>query len=166
MTAFDYAVLAIVGVSVLLSLMRGFLREVLALASWVAAFFVAKLYTVQLAPLLPEAIPTQSMRLLAAFVILFLGTLLIASLLSIALSGLFKKIGMGWLDRWLGALFGLARGVLIVTILVLLGGLTSSATGRTLAQCDVQRAAGSHGGELNAVVAARHCQARQIRLDY
>lgn len=125
MTAFDYAVLAIVGISVLLSLMRGFLREVLALASWVAAFFVAKLYTVQLSPLLPEAIPNQSLRLLAAFAILFLGTLLIASLLSITLSELFKQIGMGWLDRWLGAVFGLARGVLIVAVLVLLGGLTS-----------------------------------------
>jgi len=125
MTVFDYAVLIIVGVSILLSLMRGFLREVLALASWVAAFLVAKLYTVQLAPLLPEAIPNQSLRLLAAFAILFLGTLLIASLLSIALSELFKQVGMGWLDRWLGALFGLARGVLIVAVLVLLGGLTS-----------------------------------------
>jgi len=125
MTVFDYAVLIIVGVSILLSLMRGFLREVLALASWVAAFLVAKLYPVQFTPLLPEAIPNQSLRLLAAFAILFLGTLLIASLLSIALSELFKQVGMGWLDRWLGALFGLARGVLIVAVLVLLGGLTS-----------------------------------------
>jgi membrane protein required for colicin V production len=125
MTVFDYAVLAIVGLSVLLSLMRGLMREVLALASWVTAFFVAKFYTLQLAPLLPAAIPNQSLKLLAAFVILFLGTLLIASLLSIALSEIIKKIGLGWLDRWLGAVFGLARGVLIAGILVLLGGLTA-----------------------------------------
>lgn len=125
MTVFDYAVLAIIGLSILLSMMRGFLREVLALAGWVAAFFVAKLYTLELAPLLPEAIPSETLRLLAAFVILFLATLLVTSLLAIALSEVFKKVGLGWLDRWLGAIFGLARGVIIVGVLVLLAGLTS-----------------------------------------
>lgn len=125
MTVFDYSVLAIIGLSILLSLMRGLVREVLALAGWVAAFVVARFYTLQLAPLLPQAIPGQPLRLLAAFVILFLGTLLVASLLTIALSGLVRQIGLGWLDRWLGALFGLARGVFIVGVLVLLGGLTS-----------------------------------------
>ena len=125
MTSFDYAVLTIIGLSILLSMMRGFLREILSVAGWVAAFFVAKLYTLELALLLPEAIPTQSLRLLAAFVILFLATLLVGSLLAIALSEVFKKIGLGWFDRWLGALFGLARGVAIVGVLVLLAGLTS-----------------------------------------
>ena len=125
MTFFDYAALGIIGLSILLSILRGFLRETLSLAGWVAAFFVAKLYTLQLAPLLPQAIPGESLRLLAAFLILFLVTLLISSLLAIALAEVFKKIGLGWLDRWLGALFGLARGVLVVSIIVLLGGLTA-----------------------------------------
>jgi membrane protein required for colicin V production len=125
MTFFDYAVLGILGLSILLSILRGFLRETLSLAGWVAAFFVAKLYTLQLAALLPQAIPGESLRLLAAFLILFLVTLLISSLLAIALAEVFKKIGLGWLDRWLGALFGLVRGVLIVSIIVLLGGLTT-----------------------------------------
>lgn len=125
MTSFDYAVLAIVGLSILLSMMRGFLREVLSLAGWVAAFFVARLYTTELAPLLPTAIPTDSLRVLAAFLILFLATLLVTSLLAIALSEVFKKVGLGWLDRWLGAIFGLARGVMIVGVLVLLAGMTN-----------------------------------------
>ncbi len=125
MTVFDYAVLAVVGLSILLSMMRGFVRETLALAGWVAAFFVAKTYTLQLVPLLPEAIPTETLKLLAGFVILFLATLLVTSLLAIALSEVFKKVGLGWLDRWLGAIFGLARGVIIVGVLVLLAGLTS-----------------------------------------
>lgn len=125
MTSFDYAVLAIVGLSILLSMMRGFVREILSLASWVAAFFVAKIYTLELAPLLPQAIPSQSLRLLAAFLILFLATLLITSLLAIALSQLFKHLGLSWLDRFLGAFFGVARGLVIVCVLVLLAGLTS-----------------------------------------
>lgn len=125
MTVFDYVVLVIMGLSVLLSILRGFVREALALVSWLVAFFVAKLYTLELAPLLPQSIPSQSLRILAAFLILFLATLLICSLLAIALSAVFKRVGLGWMDRGLGALFGLARGIVIVGVLVLLGGLTT-----------------------------------------
>lgn len=125
MTGFDYAVLGIIGISVLLSIMRGFVREILALVSWVVAFIVAKLYTMELVPLLPEAIPSEALKLLAAFLILFLATLLLCSLLAIALSQIFKKVGLGWADRGLGALFGVLRGVLIVATLVLLAGFTA-----------------------------------------
>jgi membrane protein required for colicin V production len=125
MTVFDYLVLGVVGLSILLSVLRGFVREILALVGWVAAFFVAKIYTLQLAPLLPQSIPGESLRLLAAFLILFLTTLLVSSLLAIALAEVFRKIGMGWLDRLLGALFGLARGVIIVGVVVMLCGLTA-----------------------------------------
>jgi len=124
MTGFDYAVLAIVGVSVLLSIMRGFVREVLALISWVAAFIVARLYALELVPMLPEAIPSEELKMLAAFLIVFLMTLLLCSLLAIALSHIFKKVGLGWIDRGLGAVFGVLRGVLVVCILVLLAGFT------------------------------------------
>jgi len=124
MTIFDYVVLAIIGLSVFFSIMRGMVREVLSLAGWVLAFFVAKTYTLELAPLLPEAIPTETLQYLAAFVILFLATLLISALLSIALSQIFKTVGLGWLDSVLGGFFGTLRGVLIVGILVFLGGLT------------------------------------------
>jgi len=125
MTVFDYVVLVIMGLSVQLSILRGFVREALALVSWLVAFFVAKLYALELAPLLPQSIPSQSLRILAAFLILFLATLLICSLLAIALSAVFKRVGLGWMDRSLGALFGLARGIVIVGVLVLLGGLTT-----------------------------------------
>jgi len=124
MTIFDYVVLAIIGLSVFFSIMRGMVREVLSLAGWVLAFFVAKTYTLELAPLLPEAIPTETLQYLAAFVILFLATLLISALLSIALPQIFKTVGLGWLDSVLGGFFGTLRGVLIVGILVFLGGLT------------------------------------------
>lgn len=126
MTSFDYAVLAIVGLSVLLSVLRGFVREILALAGWIAACFVAKIYTLQLAQLLPPAIPSEPLRLLAAFLILFLATLLVCTLLAIALSHVFKKMDLGWLDRCLGGAFGLVRGIVIVTILVFLAGLTTA----------------------------------------
>jgi len=124
MTSFDYVVLTIIGLSIVLSVMRGFFREVLAILGWVAAFVVAKTYANQLVPMMPSDIPTESLRILAAFLVLFFATLLVASLLAIALSSAFKKMGMGWLNRLLGAFFGLARGVLIVCIVVFLAGLT------------------------------------------
>jgi membrane protein required for colicin V production len=124
MTIFDYLVLTIIGLSVFFSIMRGMVREVLSLAGWVLAFFVAKTYTLELAPLLPKAIPTETLQYLAAFVILFLATLLISALLSIALAQIFKTVGLGWLDSVLGGFFGTLRGVLIVGVLVFLGGLT------------------------------------------
>ena len=125
MTSFDYVVLLIIGISIVVSMMRGAVREVLAIIGWLAAFYVAKTYTTQLIPLLPVDIPTESLKVLAAFLILFLGVLLISSLLTIALSSLIKKIGLNWFNRFLGAFFGFARGLLIVCVLVFLAGLTS-----------------------------------------
>jgi membrane protein required for colicin V production len=125
MTIFDYTVLIIIGISIVISMMRGAVREILSLLGWIVAFYVAKTYASQLIPLLPADIPTDSLKVLAAFLILFLAVLLIASLLSIALSSILKKIGLGWFNRFMGAIFGLARGLLIVSILVFLAGLTS-----------------------------------------
>ena len=91
----------------------------------IIALFVARIYCLELAALLPAAIPSEPLRILAAFLILFLATLLVTSLVAIAISLLFKQIGLNWLDRMLGAFFGLARGALIAVVLVLIGGLTS-----------------------------------------
>jgi len=106
-------------------MMRGAVREILAIAGWVAALYVARTYASQLVPLLPPDIPTEPLKVLAAFVILMLGVLLVASLLSIALASIIRKIGLNWLNRSLGGLFGLARGLLIVCVLVFLAGLTN-----------------------------------------
>ena len=125
MTSFDYAVLLIIGISIVMSMMRGAVREVLAFAGWVAAIYVAKTYATQLLPLLPADIPTESLKILAAHVIVFFGVLLVTSLLTIALSSLIKKISLNWFNRFLGGFFGFARGLLIVCVLVFLAGLTS-----------------------------------------
>ena len=125
MTSFDYVVLVIIGISIVASMMRGAVRELLAIAGWLAAIYIAKIYATELIPLLPADIPSESLKILAAYIITFLGVLLIASLLTIALSSLIKKIGLNWLNRGVGAVFGFARGLLIVSVLVFLAGLTS-----------------------------------------
>jgi len=125
MTWVDYAVLAIVAISVLLSVIHGFVRELLALASWITAFLTAQTYAAAVMPLMPAAIPGDSLRLLAAFLVVFLSVLLAMSLIAIAFSKLVHKSGLGLADRMLGAVFGLVRGLGIVMIVVLLVGLTS-----------------------------------------
>jgi len=125
MTVFDYAVLAILGLSVLLSVIRGLVREVLALAAWVVAFVAASLFAAELAVLLPGEVPGEEVRLLAAYAGVFLAVLLAMSLLAILASKLVKSAGLGVEDRVLGSVFGLVRGGLIVMVLVLAAGLTS-----------------------------------------
>lgn len=125
MTLFDYAVLTIVGGSVLLSIFRGFVREVLALAAWVIAFIAAGLLGNVVAGWLATSISDESVRVLVAFVAVFVATLISMSLIALAVSGLMRKAGLGLEDRVLGSFFGLARGMLIVMLLVLLAGLTA-----------------------------------------
>lgn len=124
MTVFDYAVLITVGLSVLLSVIRGLVREVLALLAWVAAFLAAAFFGGKLALLMPAEIPSAELRLLAGFAAVFFVILLLMSLMAMTVSRLVKSAGLGVEDRILGGIFGLARGLMIVMVLVLLAGLT------------------------------------------
>lgn len=124
MTLLDYAVLAIIGFSILLSVIRGLVREVVALAAWAIAFVVAYLFGGQLAALMPAEIPGEELRWLAGFATLFFLVLLVMSLVAIALSQLVKSAGLSVEDRVLGAVFGLARGLALVMMLVLIAGAT------------------------------------------
>ena len=125
MTLFDLVVVTIVGLSVLLSLIRGLVREVLALAAWLVAFLAANFLAGEVAAWIADAIPNEQLRLLAGFVTVFVVVLIAASTLAILASKLVKSAGLGLEDRLLGGVFGLARGMLVVMILVLLAGLTS-----------------------------------------
>ena len=109
----------------MLSIIRGAVREVLSLAAWVLAFWAAQTYTVEFAALLPSNISNQSLRLMTGFALVFLTVLVVMSLVAILCSKLVKASGLSIADRSLGAVFGLARGFLMVLILVLLGGLSS-----------------------------------------
>jgi membrane protein required for colicin V production len=125
MTLFDLGVVVIVGLSVLLSLIRGLVRELLALAAWIVAFLVANLLAGEAAHWMPDAIATEELRLLTGFLVVFVAVLLAMSVLAIVASKLVKSAGLGLEDRLLGGVFGLARGLLVVTVIVLLAGLTA-----------------------------------------
>ena len=125
MTVFDYGVITIISVSGLLSAMRGFVREVLGLVAWVAAFIAATTLSGPVSELMVSAILDERLRSIFAFIAVFFCTLLVMSLIALAFSRLLKSAGLGLEDRVLGGAFGLARGFLIVMILVLLAGVTN-----------------------------------------
>jgi membrane protein required for colicin V production len=86
---------------------------------------VANAYGAALAPMLPDLIPGEAVRLMVAFVALFLGVRILMGLLSLAVEALVKAGGLSVADRGLGGVFGLARGIVIVLFAVILCGMTS-----------------------------------------
>jgi membrane protein required for colicin V production len=124
-TIFDYVVLFILAASVVISTMRGLVKEILSLVGWVAAFVVANAFGAQLAPMLPSMIPGDAVRMIVAFVALFLGVRVLMGLLALAIAALIDATGLALADRGLGGLFGLGRGIVIVLAGVILCGMTS-----------------------------------------
>jgi membrane protein required for colicin V production len=143
MTWLDYAVIGVFAVSLLVGAWRGLVREVISVLGWVIAFLAANLFAGPLGPSMPQAIPTPELRVAAAFVSVFVASLVLSSLAGLLLSKMVKSVGLGGMDRLLGAVFGAARGLLIILAAALIAGLTSaprqaywrdSASGPLLAQ--------------------------------
>ena len=124
MTAFDYTVLAIIGVSVLVSLFRGAVREVMSIASWVASFLIALNFAPTLAKFLPVSLGQSWLRLFVAFGVLMIVGLLLFGLVTFMLTRLIRGFGLSPLDRSLGVLFGLVRALVILVALMLIAGWT------------------------------------------
>lgn len=124
MTIFDYTVLGIIGFTILLGLMRGAIREIFSMLGWVLAFYLANKFNADVIRYLPDEVPTEAIKVMAAFVLIFLLVLLLSSLISILLTGLFKAVGLGGFNRLLGAFAGALRGLLFVCVLILLAGMT------------------------------------------
>lgn len=116
--AVDWVIIVVLTLSTALSLWRGFAREALSLAGWVAAFIFANLFGDEMASLLAGAIENVTGRYVAAYAILFVGTLIAAGLLSKLVAQLVSFTGLTLLDRLLGMVFGFARGVILILVAV------------------------------------------------
>lgn len=121
----DYVIISIIGLSTLISLIRGFVREALSLGVWLVAFFVAFKFSSSLAPSLQSYISSETFRFAAAFSLLMLGSLIGGAIVTHFLSLLIHKTGLSGTDRLLGVLFGLCRGIFLVVILLMIGQLSN-----------------------------------------
>ncbi len=124
MTALDTIVACIIVASVVLSMFRGLLKEILSLLAWVCAFVAAGHWGDDVVRWLASTIASPSARWIAGYSSVFLGTLIAMGLLNLLLSWAIRSAGLGLADRGLGGLFGLARGLLIVLVLAMLASHT------------------------------------------
>ena len=115
----DWTILGILAVSSLISIKRGFIKEALSLVTWLAAVIIAVSFRDQLGTLLENIIETPSLRPTAASVMLFVGTLIVGGLTGYLVGELVKISGLSGTDRLLGMIFGLARGAIVVLVILM-----------------------------------------------
>lgn len=116
----DYSIVGVIGVSALISLIRGFVREALSLAGWILAFWVALTFSKDAAQYLQDYLHENTIRTVVAFVLLFLATLILTGMVNLILVTLIEKSGLSGTDRLLGMIFGLGRGVLLLALALLI----------------------------------------------
>lgn len=128
MNGVDTAILVITTLSFLFGLWRGLIKEVLSLLTWVAALIVARLYSEALSELLVNIIASSSIRYVSAFAMIFIVVMMLGTFLNYLMSKLLTITGLKFADRLLGGVFGVARGVIIVLVILFISGLFLSET--------------------------------------
>jgi membrane protein required for colicin V production len=124
MAWFDIAILVIILLSTLISLVRGFVKESISLATWIIAGFLSVKYYLVLSDYLLPYIDSPTISQAVAFASLFISTLIVGAIINFMVSQMVSKTGLSGTDKLLGMIFGAARGVLIIAMIVLFAGLT------------------------------------------
>lgn len=119
MAIVDIIILGIIGLSCLFGGFRGLVKEALSLAFWIGAAVLASVFSDDVAVKLAGSIDNPAFRRIVAFLMIFIITVFAGGLISNLFSKLMSKAGLGGVDRLLGALFGIIRGVVIVTVIVM-----------------------------------------------
>ena len=120
----DLIIIGVIVLSALISLIRGFVKESISLVTWIVAGVLALRYYAPMADLLEPFINSVTLRQWVGGGILFVITLIVGAIVNFIISQLVSKTGLSGTDKALGVVFGAARGVLIVTMVVLLASLT------------------------------------------
>jgi membrane protein required for colicin V production len=124
MNGLDFFVLTVVILSVAVGVYRGAIREVLHLAGWVVAFIFSSSFASQLAPYFADWMSEPAFRVALAWVAIFLGVLMVTSLLASLLTEVLHRFGLDGLNRVAGGAIGLARAGLVILVFTWLAGMT------------------------------------------
>ncbi|MGD2170829.1 MAG: CvpA family protein [Gammaproteobacteria bacterium] len=124
MSWLDVVIIVIIVLSALISVIRGFVKETISLITWIVAGILAFRYFAPLAEILEPYVGAPTIRNITAFAVLFISTLVIGAIINFIMNQLVNRTGLSGTDKALGVIFGAARGVLIVTMIVLLASLT------------------------------------------
>lgn len=114
----DTLICVIIAFSVLISLVRGFVREAVSLLIWGGAILLALRYADVLAPVFSKHIASANVRYTISAVIIFLLVLILGAIFNAFVSALVSRTGMGAVDRLAGMIFGFLRGILVVSVLL------------------------------------------------
>jgi membrane protein required for colicin V production len=125
MTALDIAVVAVLALSTAFAFARGVVRELVAIASWIAGLVAGVRYADDAAALFGSLDVAPAVREVLAFMMILIATLIAGALVAWIARGAVRAIGLGFVDRLLGAAFGLVRGALFVVAFALVAGLTA-----------------------------------------
>ncbi|MCJ8191747.1 CvpA family protein [Sphingomicrobium aestuariivivum] len=120
MTALDILVLILLGGGALLGFVRGFVQEVFSLGAWIAAILAVKMGHAPMSAFLSNHMESESGIVAAAFALLFLPTYFVVRLLAQKIGGRTRRSLIGPVDRLLGGLFGLLKGLVTATVLFLI----------------------------------------------
>jgi membrane protein required for colicin V production len=126
----DIVILIITVLSSAFGLWRGLIKEVLSLLTWIAALLVSRVYSEPLAGLMTGVIENDGIRYVSAFAILFVIVMMFGTFLNFLMSKLLNVTGLKLADRLLGAGFGVARGVIIVLVIMFITSMFVSETER------------------------------------
>jgi len=140
MAALDWILLAILTVSMLLGVWRGLVREVLSLAGWIAGFLLAQMLAPEVGQRLPMEGASEGLRYLVGFVVVFIAVLVLTAVSGWVLQKLVAAVGLGILDRLLGAIFGSLRGVIFLLVITVIAGMTPVQDTATWRQSEGARA--------------------------
>jgi membrane protein required for colicin V production len=119
MTWIDYAIVAICVASAAFGFWRGFVKEAIALTTWLVAILLAWQASWLVEDRLGEWTAAPELRVWAARAIIFIAVLVVGGLLAWLMRALIRKSGLNGTDRSLGSIFGLARGVLLAGLLAI-----------------------------------------------
>jgi len=112
MASTDWILIAVLAASMVLGAWRGLVYEVLSVLGWIAAFLMAQWFAPDVAQQLPMQNSDQSLRYAAAFVLVFIASVFLAGLISALMKKIISVVGLRPVDRILGAIFGLFRGLI------------------------------------------------------